>query len=209
MVLKEQELLQIDEQFIRKLLDKDPEALAGLSIKLANDLKEARERLNQNPSNSSKPSGSLAPWDKGSINEDDEEPIIDERDALGLKEQTSGVDEVSDMATEETDENNLQSEGSEQQRKPGRQPGSQGFGRTQKLEVTDIKHHSCDCCSVCKEDLTIIEKAYTGFQTVNIEFGHTDLPGVQLSNTQHIYYTGLCPSCGVSAAQDPQLFAAD
>ena len=105
MVLKEQELLQIDEQFIRKLLEKDPEALAGLSIKLVNDLKEARERLNQNPSNSSKPSGSLAPWDKGSIDEeDDEESNIDEKDTLGLKsakEQSSDVDDTADMATEE------------------------------------------------------------------------------------------------------------
>jgi hypothetical protein len=72
MVLKEQELLQMDEQFIRKLLENDPDALAGLSINLVNDLKEALERLNQNPSNSSKPSGSLAPWDKGSRDADDD-----------------------------------------------------------------------------------------------------------------------------------------
>jgi hypothetical protein len=214
MVLKEQELLQIDEQFIRKLLYKDPEALAGLSIKLANDLKEARERLNQNPSNSSKPSGSLAPWDKGSIDEDDddEESNIDDKDALelkSLKEQPSDVDDTADIATEETDENDLQSEDREEQRNPGRQPGSQGFGRTQKLEVTDIKHHSCGCCSVCKEDLTIIEKAYTGFQTVNIEFGHTDLPGVQLSNIQHIYYTGFCPNCGLENRSEPWRAPAD
>ena len=65
MVLKEQELLQIDEKFIDHLLNKDPKALAGLSIQLVNDLKEALERLNQNPTNSSRPSGSLAPWDKG------------------------------------------------------------------------------------------------------------------------------------------------
>ena len=214
MVLKEQELLQIDEQFIRKLLEKDPEALAGLSIKLVNDLKEARERLNQNPSNSSKPSGSLAPWDKGSIDEeDDEESNIDEKDTLGLKsakEQSSDVDDTADMATEEINKKScLQSEDGEEQRNPGRQPGSQGFGRTQKLEVTDIKHHSCGCCSVCKEDLTIIEKAYTGFQTVNIEFGNTDLPGVQLSNIQHIYYTGLCPNCGLESRSEPWRAPAD
>ena len=65
MVLGEQDLLQIDEAFLRRLLDSDPEALLGLSIKLTDDLKEARERLNQNPSNSSKPSSSQAPWDKG------------------------------------------------------------------------------------------------------------------------------------------------
>jgi hypothetical protein len=71
MVLKEHELLQIDEQFIRRLQEKDPDALAALSIHLPHDLKEALERLNQNPSNSSKPSGSLAPWDKGAADVDD------------------------------------------------------------------------------------------------------------------------------------------
>lgn len=45
MVLNEQELLQIDEAFIHRLRAQDPDALAGLSIKLANDLKEAMERL--------------------------------------------------------------------------------------------------------------------------------------------------------------------
>ncbi|SHN93402.1 hypothetical protein BHECKSOX_192 [Bathymodiolus heckerae thiotrophic gill symbiont] len=97
MALKEQELLQIDEQFISKLLEKDPDPLAGLSINLANDLKEALERLNQNSSNSSKPSGSLAPWDKGSRNEDDddEELNIEEIDALRLE---SDEDQQSDDA---------------------------------------------------------------------------------------------------------------
>ncbi|SHN93805.1 hypothetical protein BHECKSOX_1096, partial [Bathymodiolus heckerae thiotrophic gill symbiont] len=134
MVLKEQELLQIDEPFIRKLLEKDPDALAGLSINLANDLKEAMERLNQNPSNSSKPSGSLAPWDKGSRdNEEDEELEHEDKEALksGTDKERSS-DDTPDVDTGESKkENGHQQEDSEKQRKPGRQPGSQGFGRTQ------------------------------------------------------------------------------
>ena len=140
MVLKEQELLQIDEQFIRKLLEKDPDALAGLSINLANDLKEALERLNQNPSNSSKPSGSLAPWDKGSKDEDDDEELITEEiDAIRSEsDKDRSSDETIDRSAEETNkESSLEPENPEENRKPGRQPGSQGFGRTQKLAVTD------------------------------------------------------------------------
>ncbi len=76
MILKEQELHQLDEIFIHRLLEQDPDALAGLSIKLVSDLKEALERLNQNPSNSSRPSGSLAPWDKGIAGDEDEESTI-------------------------------------------------------------------------------------------------------------------------------------
>ena len=59
MILKEHELLQIDADFIFRLREQDPDALAGLSIKLVSDLKEVLERLNQNPTNSSRPSGSL------------------------------------------------------------------------------------------------------------------------------------------------------
>lgn len=70
MILKEHELLQIDENFINRLLEQDPDALAGLSIKLVSDLKEVLERHNQNPTNSSRLSGSrLAPWDKGIADE--------------------------------------------------------------------------------------------------------------------------------------------
>ena len=213
MVLKEQELLQIDEQFIRKLLEKDPDALAGLSINLANDLKEALERLNQNPSNSSKPSGSLAPWDKGSGNEndDDEESNIEEIEALKSgsdKDQQS--DDTKGMSAEGGDqESHLQSANPEEKRQPGRQPGSQGFGRTQKLEVTEIKHHLCGSCTICNEDLAIVAKAYTGFHTINIEFGDSNSPGVQLSNIHHIYYTGLCPSCGLENRTEPWRAPAD
>ncbi|MGH8559442.1 MAG: hypothetical protein ACRESZ_18735, partial [Methylococcales bacterium] len=45
----------------------DPEALLSLSVKQAFDLKAAMERLNRNPANSSKPTGSLAPGRKNTI----------------------------------------------------------------------------------------------------------------------------------------------
>lgn len=45
MILKEHELLQIDEDFICRLREQDPDALGGLSIKLVSDLKEVLERI--------------------------------------------------------------------------------------------------------------------------------------------------------------------
>jgi hypothetical protein len=143
MILKEHELLQIDEEFICRLREQDPDALAGLSIKLVSDLKEAVERLNQNPSNSSRPSGSLAPWDKGIVNDEDvdDESTLDEKEVLRSE---TGLDkeEPSDT-TGTTEEDSLQSKDSTEPRKPGRQSDSQGFGRTQQLAVTDTKHHTC------------------------------------------------------------------
>ncbi len=160
MVLKEQELLQIDEQFIDHLLNKDPKALAGLSIQLVNDLKEALERLNQNPTNSSRPSGSLAPWDKG-LSELDENESEDKenKESDSHEKESDNKEEVTRKETPDEDDS------PPKKRKAGKQLGSQGFGRTQRLEITAIEHHHCKDCPVCKIDLSLVEKAYTGFQT--------------------------------------------
>jgi transposase len=207
MILKEHELLQIDEKFICRLREQDPDALVGLSIKLVSDLKEAVERLNQNPSNSSRPSGSLAPWEKDVAGDEDDESTIDEKEVL---QSETGIDkeEPSDIAGT-TEEVSPQSKETTKQRKPGRQSGSQGFGRTQKLAVTDTTHHACGGCSACNEDLASVEKAYTGFHTVNIEFGNTDSPGVKLINILHLYYMGLCPKCGLENRTEPWRAPAD
>ena len=210
MILQEQELHQLDEIFIRRLLEQDPDALAGLSIKLVSDLKEALERLNQNPSNSSRPSGSLAPWDKGMADDEDEESNSDEKAALRSK--TGPDKEASPDIADTIEKDNSPSEtakDTDEPRKPGRQLGSQGFGRTQKLAITDTISHSCGCCSVCAEDLTSVERAYTGFQTVNVEFGDTGAPGLFLSNVLHLYYLGLCPKCGLENRTEPARAPAD
>lgn len=76
MVLKEYELLQIDETYIRRLQDEDPAALASLSLKLVDDLKEAWDRMNQNSTNSSRPSGSEAPWASSKDDESAAEDVM-------------------------------------------------------------------------------------------------------------------------------------
>ena len=200
MVLKEQELLQIDEQYLRRLQKKNSDALLRLSIKLTRDLKEAMERLGQNPSNSSIPPGSQAPWDKGTASKD-EGPAVDEKSDL----QSDNDDEKANTDTQEdiNKEESSQLTKSTNSRKPGRQVGSQGFGRTQKISITKTVHHSCGCCSICNEDLSNIEKAYTGFESVNLDFGTPDAPGLKLSNTKHIYYIGDCPCCGLENRSEP------
>lgn len=211
MILKEHELLQMDEEFIYRLLGRDPDALAGLSIKLVNDLKEALERLNQNPTNSSRPSGSLAPWEKG-IHEEEEDDDWEKDDQEVIQAESVGaVDESAATADAEAKTTRLQpeSEDKTKRRQPGRQAGSPGFGRTQKLEETHSDHHTCGCCRACQEDLATVEKAYTGFQTVNLEFGHTNTPGVKLIVTRHLYYQGLCPKCGLENRTEPWRAPAD
>ena len=80
MVLKDHDLRQLNEARILELKEKDPEALATLSVRLLEDLKEARERLNQNPSNSSRPPSSQAPWFRAQEDEEDTEDPSDDED---------------------------------------------------------------------------------------------------------------------------------
>ena len=209
MVLNEQELLQIDEAFIRRLRAQDPDALAGLSIKLANDLKEAMERLNQNPTNSSKPSGSLAPWDKGSAADDEASESESDENHAGAAADAPAETVVREDETGKVVSKSDSSDAVQRTRAPGRQVGSPGFGRTQKLAVTAVEQHHCSRCRVCNADLAAVEKAYTGFYSINLKFGDAASAGVQLTNTHHLYYAGVCPRCGLENRSSPKRSPAD
>jgi hypothetical protein len=72
MQLSDHDLKQLDEERVRSLT---AESLCILSLKLLAELKEARDRLNQSPQNSSRPPSNRAPWEKaGGEEESDEEP---------------------------------------------------------------------------------------------------------------------------------------
>ena len=58
--LSRYDLSQLDEAFLATL---PQEQLRALSARLLADLKAAHERLDQNPSNSSRPPSSQAPWE--------------------------------------------------------------------------------------------------------------------------------------------------
>ena len=204
MAITDQQLLQIDEAFLRSLLARDVEAAIGLSIKLAEELKEARERLNQNPANSLIPSGSQAPWDKGESDDADDLTTVatDDKDASS-SDNGSLNDETADNADETT------AQTAKEKRLPGKQPGALGFGRTQKLPVTSTVNHLCGRCVACDSELSEVEKACTGFYTVDMEFGSADAPGLVMTNTHHRYYAGDCPACGLHTQTEPNRAPAD
>ena len=66
MILNDHDLKQIDEEYLETLA---PDKLRKVSLKLLADLKEARDRLNQTPQNSSRPSGSFALWEGGVVSD--------------------------------------------------------------------------------------------------------------------------------------------
>jgi len=82
MLLSHHDLKQIDQDYLESL---PPGKLLDVSLKLLEDLKEAHDRLNQSSRNSSRPSGSYAPWEGSVVNEGG--PDEDENQAEGREGQ--------------------------------------------------------------------------------------------------------------------------
>ena len=124
MQLSDHDLSQLDEDDLLNL----PEAvLRRLSVRLLTDLKEARERLNQNSRNSSRPPSSEAPWDKER----------QRNDTVAEPEQADAPapsDNNAPKPAQDADQAGQQTEpkrSDDAVRKPGKQPGAEGFGRQQ------------------------------------------------------------------------------
>jgi transposase len=214
MKLSDYDLRQIDEERINKLSET---AVKNLSITLLNDLKEARERLNQNSKNSSIPPSSEAPWDKASKYEDEEQDneSSDDIEALDKAMHADKQALASDCCSDEIDTSSPSQESSDTAtqpappqvppRKPGKQPGAQGFGREQKITVHQHEHHypaQCVFCDdvfnskhTCAELGRSNSVAYTAFDTLTLEWGDLNQPGITVVNTRHTYYDRVCP-CG-------------
>ena len=120
MQLSDHDLKQLDDDYLRSL---PAEALRTLSSKLLSDLKEAHDRLNQNPSNSSRPPSSRAPWEKTEETsqddgEDDDVPQDAASDAAGDRKRDDEV-EKGKQDKEQSDPKQTESRDT----KPGRPGG--------------------------------------------------------------------------------------
>ncbi|HVP11318.1 MAG TPA: IS66 family transposase [Phycisphaerae bacterium] len=186
MHLSDHSLRQIDDAYIRSL---DPEALRGLSLRLLADLKEARERLNQGPTNSSRPPSSRAPWDRGEIitKPDDAEVPSAAAESIEVSAaagQPAPVPRVIQPTTVNAD------------RKAGKQPGAPGAGRTQRFSAHEECPHYPAVCVGCGRTLEPAGAvAYTGFQAVDLRWSDPARPGLTLWVVDHRYYEVSCP-CG-------------
>ena len=109
MLLSDHDLRQINEPYLKSL---GSEQLLGVSIRLLNDLKEARERLNQNPTNSSRPPSSREPWVVAKMKEPDEEL---EEESLE-EESLSGEGVFADMAVDEKRDGDSEKENKSQKK---------------------------------------------------------------------------------------------
>lgn len=196
MLLKNHSLRQIDEAYLRSL---SHEALVGLSTKLVEDLKEARERLNQTPSNSSRPPSSQAPWvrDEAPEDEDEESPP-----------QAPGDEPAAQAESGEKAQGSVSEPGGQQTcppaRKPGKQKGAAGYGRTQRLAVTETVHHRAPCCECCGREAAAQtpQTPWTAHYRLDIERGEGEALGIRVTHTKHLFYEFSCP-CGHHTRHSP------
>jgi hypothetical protein len=196
MRLSDHDLRQIDDAYLEGL---SLETLQGVSKRLCHDLKEARERLNQTPENSSRPPSTRAPWTAAQSETDAEE----NEDPPGATEGAEDRDSEEESPKEPKVKGQTRPSGSP--RKPGKQPGAPGHGRTQHVPVTGETVHRAEQCSACGQVLD--EHApfvpCTGHYVLDIEWGDEAAPGIRVTHVKHLYGDTPC-GCGHQTRRLPQ-----
>ncbi len=198
MRFSEHDLRQIDEQYLRCL---PPLKLQEVSCYLLADLKEAIDRLNQNSTNSSSPPSQDAPWEKGSGFDDDDDDADNRQSKLNIENEPADnghdktLGEQPDSTSNEKKETNPSKDTTG--KKPGKQPGAQGHGRTVTLPVTGTQDHKPTQCAACGATFNENSKliCLTGCYVLDLILS-TDCPlGLGLSHIKHLYYEAQC-DCG-------------
>ena len=175
MQLSEHSLRQLEEAYLDAL---DEAALRALSVKLLEDLKEARDRLNQGPENSSRPPSSRAPWERKSGGRECDEDAEDGEFAL----------EPAQGKPVEAQPVEAQPVEVKPSRKAGTQPGVPGIGRTQVFQAQEEQAHYPEVCAGGSQPLDAAAAvAYTGFQAVDRHWGDGAQPGLTLWVVNHRY----------------------
>ena len=194
------DLQQLTPEYVQYL---SPERRAALVEQLRKDLIEAQDRLNQNPTNSSRPSSSQFPWDR-SINPDDQEPEQKDDNPKDQEEPLKDDSEGEGKPDPAAGNNDKPKPPKEPKKKPGKQRGAKGFGRTQKLLVTHEITHRPECCKGCNCELglDLSFKATGGHYTIDLIPPTPGTIGLQGTNTKHVYGTIVCP-CGFETTTSP------
>jgi hypothetical protein len=197
---KDHDLRQLDAERLHRLRLDDPEALEGLSVRLLEDLKAARERLSQSPDNSSRPPGSRDPWLRSS--DDEVESEIPGEEASSPEEPAPEAPAASDDVRKP--DKQARGKPTESSRSPGKQPGAKGHARTQTLSIDRTDHHRPGTCCFCQAELSQEDaRCYTGFETVDLVPGELANPGLQVLNLKNLYYETRCEVCGHVTRQEP------
>jgi len=199
--LTNHDLLQLDRDTLSRL---DEEALRRLSERLLDDLKEARDRLNQDSQNSSRPPSSDSPYGRSrresSVNEPADDEAVGEGSGPGetLPAETSPqAREAAPGASDPSRSDGHTPHSLPLARARGRQPGAPGHGRHQSLAVTATLTHRPGECACCGQPLgeAAPGHAYGGYDEVDLLPADPAAPGLVLTVTRHLPFEVIC-GCG-------------
>ena len=204
MYFNREDLQQLTPEYIGGL---PPQRRDALIEKLREDLIEAQDRLNQNPSNSSRPPSSRAPWDR-SVEKNTESPA-EECPEEPPKECTED-DNSTDKQNGSSDEGNTAGSAECPKRKPGKQKGAKGFGRIQKLSVTQTVFHKPKCCKGCEREFDEGHQFHAkgGHYTIDLKVPEPSTVGLHVENTKHVYGSIRC-ECGFETSTNPHRVDSD
>ena len=192
MHLKKRDLLQMNDEWLRKL---PPEVLFEVSKRLLSDVKELQDRLNQNSDNSSRPPSSQAPWQRSSS--ESKQAVSAECEVIDAEDASKEEQKEEKKATENKPNPSLSG------KPPGRQKGSPGHGRTQKLAITATCEHRPEYCTVCGRALMAgaWSQAYSAWDEVDIAAQIEGVIGLTFSVTRHLLHDVSCSCCHITRAE--------
>ncbi|WP_289022041.1 DUF6444 domain-containing protein [Desulfobacter postgatei] len=179
--LKKDDLTQIDRGYFENLAN---EALIDLACRLRDFSVDLLERLEQNSKNSSRHPSSDSPYDKGTGKESESEGK--DKDACSEDEDNPSEDKEHSGSDDSMQSNDVK-------RPPGKQPGAQGFWRSDPPVPEQIVPHYPTVCTGCGSSaLKRSERPYMGFYAYELE--KTDM-GIRIRCTLDHYYGAVC-ECG-------------
>ena len=172
------------------------ETVRGLLARALDDLRQARDRLNQNPTNSSRPPGSMEPWRKGAADEPAARPDdgaahhAEAAEAKAARSEPDSAAEAEEGATTKAVAHGVAPG------RPGKPVGAAGFGRTQKLAPTQTEEHHPVRCAACARgfDAQVAAGAWTGWDCIELA-GLGEAAGLRLEVTRHLLMQQRC-ACG-------------
>jgi hypothetical protein len=195
MHLSDHDLRQLDEAALANLT---PEQARALLSKAIEDLKRARERLSQNPTNSSRPPSSRAPWEQNAAPGQEPE-AASVASAQSAEEGKPGAVSESESESEQK-EPQTSPEGKEAQKpagRPGRRKGAPGHSRTQQLPIDAEQPHAPHGCAICGEPLNASHQSrpHNAHYVLDLVTPADGGSGLVVRQTKHIYVETLC-RCG-------------
>jgi transposase len=175
--LDKNDLAQMNEDYFKSL---EKERLIEVAKNLHILATHLWEQQQQNSANSSQPPSKDNPYTSKATTE--ESAINSESETELVKTSLKQIDESSEKPKKQ-----------KSKRKPGKQPGGQGFGRSQPLKAEVIVPHYPRICSACNHDLAESDsQRYMGHYVLDLE---PELFGFRIVTQLHHYYQTTC-SCG-------------